>query len=70
MKDKFKLRLIAQDWCKGILEANDPFGFINEKTLSEEDVEYVIDECMKLAKRITSRPTLFNTKDIVERHCK
>jgi hypothetical protein len=52
IKDKLILRRIAKRWCQAILLMNDITGESTCELLSEEEAQYIIEECHKIAFRI------------------
>jgi len=53
VKDKLVLKRIAKRWCQAILIANDITGESTCELLSEEEIDYILQECKKIAFRIT-----------------
>lgn len=65
--EKRLLKKIAQDWCKSILLANGMDSF-DDDILTQEEQSYIVEECTRIANRITDRPPVFTLPEIVEQY--
>lgn len=63
VKEKRKLKKIAKGYCKGLLKSTDNSNFM-DINLSEEEIEYVVDEVSKIADRITDDSMIHTTKGL------
>ena len=68
--DKLILKEIAKRWCKGILLANEPTCSFNAdgEQLTPEEINYIEDECNKIAERITKLNHAINTTELVNEY--
>ena len=66
--DKLVLRKIAKRWCKGIIEANEAMVSFCDSGLNEDEIEYIQEECMKIAERITKDDVPHHVNDLVKEY--
>lgn len=63
--DKSILKKIAKRWCKGILTANEAAISFNRTGLSDEEINYIQKESMKIANSITNLDASLSTTQLV-----
>jgi len=69
--DKLILKKIAKEWCRGILLANGTDSLMDleqDGLLSVEESSYIVEECHRIAERITKEPYEANLENIVKKY--
>lgn len=66
VKDKLVLRRIAKRWCQAILLCNDITGDTTCELLTEDEIEYIIQECHKIAFRIIDEKPATDLDEIIK----
>ena len=68
--DKLVLKKIAKEWCKGILLANDMTDSETFELLTEEEMDYIVNESKKIANRITKEEAAICLNTCIKKYYK
>jgi len=66
--NKLILKKIAKEWCKGILKACDLTDEETAELLTEEEMNYLQNEAVKIADRITKEPQAHSLNDCIKKY--
>lgn len=66
--EKRILKKIAQEWCKGILIANDMTDSETAELLSEEEMCYILEESTRIANRITKEDAAISLNECIRKY--
>jgi len=70
IKNKKALKRIAKRWCQSILLMNDIVSETTCKLLTEDEQDYIIQECKKIAFRIIKEIPSVDLDEIIEEELK
>jgi hypothetical protein len=66
--EKLLLREIAKRWCKGVLLGSEASFSFEDSGLSQDQIDYIQSEIMKIATRITPSEAGANANDLVNEY--
>lgn len=65
---KRELKAIARRWAKGCLALSEPHVAFHGCGLTQEEIDYIADEVMKVAERITKEDHAATVQEIVDEY--